>query len=372
MKLSCNRESLLESFQIAESITPRKTSKPILKNVKIDAAEKKITLTATNIEMTMIKTLEVGSVGEDGTILVSGRDLTNILRECDSEDIFIAEKDNTVVVKADDANFTIQSNIAEDFFSIEDIKTDFEISVSRSRLERMINQTIFTSGRETMAYTFEGILFNVSENSLEIVGTDGKRIAISSETCRGGKTAEGKDTRFLVPLSSLRILLNITGVSSDENVTLRFSENYIIFVDSSTELRSQLIEGRFPEYRNYIPDSYGVTSIFSREKLVSGLRKADIMTSQETHLVTFSFSGEDNVCTLTAKCLDRGTSEVTVPMESYEGEDITVGFDARHLLDVLRVVEEEKITWKIKEDQGPGEITEKETYKYVFMPVKLR
>jgi len=372
MKLSCNRESLLESFQIAESITPRKTSKPILKNVKIEATGEKITIMATNIEMTMKKVFEVGSVGDEGAVLISGRDMTNILRESDSEEIFIEDKDNSVMIKAGDAQFTIQSNIAEEFFNIEEIKTDYEITVSKQRLERMINQTIFTSGKETMAYTFEGILFNIFDSTLEVVGTDGKRIAIASEQKikSGGKG--DKERKYLVPMQALRIILNILSISSDEDISIGFSNNFVIFKDSTTELRTQLIEGRFPEYKNYIPESYKINSVFNKADLVSGLRKADIMTSQETHLITFSFSKDAGICTMSSRCLDRGTSEVNVSMELYEGEDIKVGFDGRHLLDVLRVVETEKITWKIKEEQGPGEITEGDVYRYVFMPVKLR
>lgn len=372
MKLSCNRENLLESFQIAESITPRKTSKPILKNVKMEAEGERITITATNMEMTMRKVFEVGSVGDEGAVLISGRDMTNILRESDSEEIFVEDKENSVMIQAGDANFTIQSNIAEEFFNIDEITTDFEIQIAKQRLERMINQTVFTSGKETMAYTFEGILFNVFKSNLEIVGTDGKRIAIASEQkIKTGKKEE-KEHKYLVPLQALRIIQNILSISGDENIMIGFSDNYIIFKDSTTELRTQLIEGRFPEYRNYIPESYKINSVFKKTDLVSGLRKADIMTSQETHLITFSFSKDNGICTMSSRCLDRGTSEVTVAMESYEGEDIKVGFDGRHLLDVLRVVETEKITWRIKEEQGPGEITEGDVYKYVFMPVKLR
>jgi DNA polymerase-3 subunit beta len=372
MKISCEREKLLESFQIAESITPRKTSKPILKNVKIEAFDKNIQITATNIEMTMKKTLEVGSVGEEGAVLVSGKDVTDILRETDSQDIFIAEEDNSVIIKAGDANFTIQSNIAEEFFSVEDIKTEFEVTVNNKRLEEMINQTIFTTGKETMAYTFEGILFNVSKNLLEIVGTDGKRIAIASEQFSKKSKKEVPEKKFLVPIPTLRTLINILNISEDEEAVIQFSDNYIVFKDSTTELKSQLLEGRFPEYNKYIPEDYKIVSKFKKGELNSGIRKADIMTSQETHLITFNFNKDGLCLQMTSKCIDRGTSEVTIPMESYEGEDITVGFDGRHLLDVIRVVNEENVTWKIKEDQGPGEIIEGEKYKYVFMPVKLR
>jgi DNA polymerase-3 subunit beta len=372
MKISCESEKLLESFQIAESITPRKTSKPILKNVKLEAIDKNVRITATNIEMTMKKTLEVGSVGEEGAVLVSGKDMADILRETDSEDIFIAEKDNSVTIKAGDANFTIQSNIAEEFFSVEDVKTDFEVKINKERLEEMINQTIFTTGKETMAYTFEGILFNVMENTLEVVGTDGKRIAIASSSFTGKGKVKIDEKKFLVPIPTLRTLVNILAISKDEEMNIEFSDNCIIFKDNTTELRSQLIEGRFPEYKKYIPDEYQIISIFNKSELNSGIRKADIMTSQETHLITFSFNKESLNLQMTSRCIDRGTSEVTIPMESYEGEDITVGFDGRHILDVIRVVNNEKVTWKIKEDQGPGEIIEGETYKYVFMPVKLR
>ena len=86
MKLSCDREKLLETFQIAQNITPKKTSKPILKNVKMDAFDKDLRITATNIELTMKRTIEAGAVGKEGSILVSGRDMTDILRETDSDE----------------------------------------------------------------------------------------------------------------------------------------------------------------------------------------------------------------------------------------------------------------------------------------------
>jgi DNA polymerase-3 subunit beta len=220
-----------------------------------------------------------------------------------------------------------------------------------------------------MAYTFEGILFNIDENGVELVGTDGKRIAIAAEKV---KSKKAKENRSLVPIATLRTLLNIIAISPDDTVKIKVSANHIIFEDSTSQLISQLIEGRFPEYRNYIPADYQLKAVFSKETLSSGIRKADIMTSQETHLVRFGFSKDQMLLNMTSRCLDRGTSEVSIPMEKYEGDDITVGFNGRHILDVLRVLNEEKVTWHLKEDQGPGEINEGDTFKYVFMPVKLK
>jgi len=370
MKVSCNRESLLSCFQIAESITPRKTSKPILKNVKLEARGENVIVTATNIEMTMRKTVEAGSVGEEGTVLISGRDMAQILRECDAQEIFIDETEGGVMVNAGDARFTIQSSISEDFFSVEHVDADFSITAPREETERAVNRTIFTTGTETLSYTFSGVLFNVLDDRIEVVGTDGKRIAIAAVSYTG--KVPSVPHKALVSVQALRILLSILAGSGDENVEISFAKNSIVFRDSTTELRSQLLEGRFPEYAEYIPREYEITAGFDRQQLASGIRKADIMTSQETHLVVFSFDKESMVVTLTARCLDRGTSEVTVPMVSYEGEDIKVGFDGRHLLDVLRVLDTETVTWKIKVDDGPGQIDDADAYRYVFMPVKIR
>lgn len=369
MKLSCDREKLLETFQIAESITPRKTSKPILKNIKLDAFESKSRVTATNIELTMIRTIDVGSVGEEGSVLVSGKDMADILREANAGDVFITVEENSVVVKSAEDTFTIQSNIAEEFFSVEDIKPAFEIKLDKNRLSQMIHQTIFTAGKETMAYTFEGILFNVEKDRIELVGTDGKRIAIASAECNNDAENEN---RSLVPISTLRILQNLIGVSTDEQITIKFSSNHIVFQDSTTELISQLIEGRFPEYRNYIPSEYNIISTFQKDDLSAGIRKADIMTSQETHLIRFKFGKPGQMLNLTSRCLDRGASEINVPMDTFEGEGITVGYNGRHILDVLKVLRDDTVTWKIKEEQGPGEIAEGNDFKYVFMPVKLK
>ncbi len=371
MKLSCDREKLLETFQIAQNITPKKTSKPILKNVKMDAFEKNLKVTATNIELTMKRTLEAGAVGKEGSILVSGRDMTDILRETDSDEIFMTVQDNSVLIKTGEAQFTIQSNIAEEFFNTADIKTDFEINVPTARLAEMINQTIFTAGKETMAYTFEGIMFNIEKDVLEIVGTDGKRIAIASEKVDNKK---GKEHKALVPIQTLRTLLNIISTSSDETMKIKVGGNHIIFQDGSTELISQLIEGRFPEYRNYIPDTYKYEGTFGKDSLISGIRKADIMTSMETHLIKFNFNKKDMVLNMTSRCLDKGASEVNIPIEKLETESdegLVIGFNGRHILDVLKVVDEDRITWKIKEEQGPGEISKGDKFRYVFMPVKL-
>lgn len=369
MKFTCNREKLLETIQIAESITPKKTSKPILKNVKLDAFDNKIRITATNIELTMKKTLDVGSVGEEGSILVLGKDIAEILRTTKAEEIFISVEDNTVILKAGRNTHTFQTNITEDFFSIEDIKTDFEIEINKDRLALMINQTIFTAGKETMAYTFEGVLFNIEKSNLELVGTDGKRIAIASGE---SSNKSNKEQRSLVPVLTLRSLANILNISTDDTITIGISDNHIVFKDSTTELISRLIEGRFPEYRNYLPKEFGVTAVFNKEKLIEGIKEAGIFASQETHLITFLFQKDDMVMTMKSRSLDRGESNISVSMEKYEGDDLTIGFNGWHIIDVLRVIEEESVALKIKDDQGPGEVEEKGNFRYVFMPVKIK
>ncbi|MFH1707696.1 MAG: DNA polymerase III subunit beta [Planctomycetota bacterium] len=369
MKLTCDRQKLLETFLIAESITPRKTSKPILKNIKLDALKNQVRIMATNMELTMKRTIEVGSVGKEGTVLVAGKDMVDILRETDSEDVFISVADNNVTIKAGEDTFTIPANIAEDFFSVEDIKPDFEVTITRVRLLEMIEQTLFTTGKETMAYTFEGILVNVEPKNMEIVGTDGKRIAIASSVCTN---PSGREKKALVPIPTLRTLQHSLGISGDESITIKLCPNHIMFEDSRTQLVSQLIEGRFPEYRNYIPADYGISGSFRKAELEKGIRKADIMTSQETHLVKFGFSRETKSLTMTSRCLDRGTSEIRIPLLGYDGESVAVGYNGRHILDVLKVLREDKVTWRIKDDQGPGEIAEAGNFKYIFMPVKLR
>ena len=107
-----------------------------------------------------------------------------------------------------------------------------------------------------MAYTFEGILFSVMEDTLEVVGTDGKRIAIASSSFTGKGKEKIDEKKFLVPIPTLRTLVNILAISEDEEMNIAFSDNCIIFKDSSTELRSQLIEGRFPEYKKYSVAQY--------------------------------------------------------------------------------------------------------------------
>jgi len=243
-------------------------------------------------------------------------------------------------------------------------------------LADLITKTLFATARVNSRYAINGVLLVAEKKKLQMVATDGRRLALAK-----GPTLSGPDapTKCIVPTKALNQVNKLIG-DPDEPVRIAITDNQTIFAFGHPEeapravLASKLVEGAFPPFEDVIPRDQDKKAVFDTAKLISAFRRAAILTNEDTRGVRMRFGPENKVETLTlvSRAPEMGDAEITVPLESFDGESVEIGFNPQFVIDALKVIDDAKVTIELKAPNKPGLIRTGLDFTYVIMPVNLQ
>jgi DNA polymerase-3 subunit beta len=247
-------------------------------------------------------------------------------------------------------------------------------------LEAIITRTVFATARENSRYAINGVLLKRDGKRLEMVATDGRRLAL----CRTQLAAGEKDAKAvscIIPTKALSMLQKIVK-SPDETVQIAITDNQIFFSvlgagekDGSAgraTLSSNLVEGSFPPYEDVVPKDHDKRIVFDRDVLSSAVRRAALLTNEESRGVRMAFKGKNKQLELSSRAPEMGEAQITVDLSKYEGDDIEIGFNPLFLTDALKVVSETEVIFELKAPNKPGVVKAGTDFVYVVMPVNLQ
>mgnify|MGYP000467279608 CR=1 FL=1 len=224
-------------------------------------------------------------------------------------------------------------------------------------------------------YSINGVLFKRDGKRLEMVATDGRRLAIARTNLAGGEK-DAKPVSCIVPVKALNVLQRMVH-DNEENVQIGITENQILFSFGTAAspgrvvLTSNLIEGTFPPYEDAIPKDFDKKVTFDRDVLLSAVRRAALLTNEESKGVKMTFHGRTKKVEVASRAPEMGESTITVDLTSYEGDPIDIGFNPNFLLDALKVLPESDVVMELKASSKPGVIRSGTEFTYVVMPVGL-
>ena len=373
MKVTCDRGALVDALGLMGGVVVARTPKPVLKCVKLTALDGTsgtpgVTVEATDGELSMRLHSERAEIDTPGECLLPADKLTSIVRESIDASITLSTDGDTARVRGSDSNFTIFGHPASEFTGrIADVdQWDFQIRAGE--LHRLIAQTLFATARENSRYAINGVLFERTGDKLIVVATDGHRLAVANGTCdASGGDEDG--TTAIIPAKALNLLLRLFN-DGEERVKVKTRDNQIIFQTDEATLASNLVEGNFPPYADVIPKDSDKKATLPTDTFISAIRRAALLTNEESKGVRMAFSGEG--LKLSSRAPEMGEAEVAVDLPAYEGEPIEIGFNPAYLLDALKVVDDEQVTLDLKAGNKPGVMRTGPNFLYVVMPVNLQ
>jgi DNA polymerase-3 subunit beta len=215
-----------------------------------------------------------------------------------------------------------------------------------------------------MRYALNGVLFFLSGDKLQMVGTDGRRLAHAMATV---ENPEGAEVKAIVPTKGINQMARI--ISGDEVIDLSMKDNQLAARTGSAVVVSRLVEGTFPNFEEVIPVNCERRAVFNREELVSAVRKARLLTNKESQSVRFVF--EEGRLTLTARAAEVGEANVSLDM-TYEGEPAAVAFNPGYVLEGLSVMEGETVAFEFRSPTSPAKFTNGGEFTYVVMPIDIQ
>lgn len=368
MKVICDRAALLEALGLVGGVIVARTPKPQLTCVHLaaDNASGGLTLAATDLEVAVKVTTPQVEIQEEGESLIPADKLSQIVRESVDPTIAISVEQDTAVITGRDSKFKVFGYAAGEFPEIPNFSGEADFEVSAGELNKMINQTAFASARETSRYAINGVLMEREGNKLAIVATDSRRLAVARGACKS--TQEGVHSA-IVPTKALNLLHRVLD-EPDQIVRVKVADNQIIFATESAMVSSRLVEGNFPPYKDVVPKDNDKKAKLSTDQLSSAVRRAALLTNEESKGVRFAFSPGN--LTLSSRAPEMGEAEVQVDVPHYEGDPIEIGFNPQFLLDALKVVEADEVQLDFKAPNKPGVLRTGNDYMYVIMPVNLR
>jgi DNA polymerase III subunit beta len=392
MKVICDRGALLDAVNLISGVVAQRTPRPQLQCVKITARKSgkagEMTLSATDAEISLrLQTSQV-DVQEPGEALIPADKLRAIVQAEEGEATLTLESEQDAChIRGEDARFKVFGYPASEFPPIPDFErvlsgkdgqTKATFTHTAGQFSNMISRTLFATARENSRYAINGVLMRRDGKKLEMVATDGRRLALCRQSIGGGGDKDAAAVSCIIPTKALALLQKLID-DPEATVQVAITENQVLFRLGSTEeggkgavLTSNLVEGTFPPYEEVIPKDQDKKIVFDRDVLTSAVRRAALLTNEESRGVRMKFSGGDKQVEFSSRAPEMGEAEINVDVSSYEGGDIEIGFNPGFITDALKVIQDPEVIMELKAANKPGLIRSGSDFMYVVMPVNLQ
>lgn len=371
MEMSIQAAELARALYRVQGIADRKSTMPILAHVLLDAsAEQGLTVSATDLDVGLSGNYSA-QVSESGSVAVHARQIYEIIKSLPAELIQFRKQDNNwVEIKSGASRFRLVGMAADEFPSLPTHTQGKTFKVPASDLALMIDRTLFCVSTDDNRHNLSGIFCESPEpNLLRMVSTDGHRLAMS-ERKFDGEVAIGQGV--IVPRKGFQELKRVLSDSTEtiDDVELGFTGNSGVLKAGNVTLSIRLVEGQFPDYSQVIPKHSSRNARINRPAFAEALRRVSLLSQSRAYGVKLTFS--TGKLDLLAEDPDFGEAQETLDVD-YDAEPLNIGFNARYILDVLSLTQEDGIQFELSDDLSPGVIRPVENggFLAVVMPMRI-
>lgn len=370
MKVICDRAALLDAVNNVGSVVAARTPSPVLQCVKLSAGEGMLTLAATDLEVGLRLGVEQVDVADDGEALIPADKLNQIVRNSSDSTLTVESEDHTVHIRGSDSHFVIYGYDPKEAPAVREFDEEaVDCELEAGALHLLIHRTLFAAAAEHSRYAINGILFDREEKQLRLVATDGRRLAVARGQCISGS---GKNS-CIIPTKALGLIGKLLR-DPESSVHIVIEENQVLLRvgqgAAAAVLSSTLVEGTFPPFEDVVPKDQDKRVTFNVEVLASAIRRAALLTNEESKGVRMSFAPDK--LTLTSRAPEMGEAEIQVQLEKYDGEPLEIGFNPGFVTDALKVIDGGDVIFELKAANKPGVLRTGNEFTYVVMPVNLQ
>jgi DNA polymerase III subunit beta len=366
MKVTCEREKLLHAFQMASSVAPSRSPKPILQNIKLHTTPERATMLATDLEVGIRIEVPGVQVEVPGSVLLPIGRFGMILRESSDEKLHLETDGARTRVRGERSEFHLPTENPDEFPEVAAFSEEKYHKLPARFFRELVRRTIFATDNESSRYALGGVLIEISAENLIGVGTDGRRLAKQEGPAKAVGAHESRD-RTIVPTRSMQLLERALADNEGE-IDVAARENDLMVRGERCTIYTRLVEGRFPKWRDVFPKMDQMTRIeMSVGPFHSAVRQAGIVTDENHRGVDFTFG--DGRLVLLARSAEAGESRVEMPV-AYEGAEIGVMLDPRYVSDFLKVLDPDTtITLSLRDAESAVVASTADGYSYVIMPL---
>ncbi len=372
MEFTVSRSDLVRELGLSQGVVEKKTTIPILSNVLIEAHGDRIILTATDLELG-IRCSCPAKVKKEGAGTVPAKkllDYTRLLPEGDLNLKFL--ENHWASITCGRSRTKIAGMSRESFPELPQMPESIsEISVGL--LAAMISRTAFAISMEESRFTLNGALLILSDGGMTMVATDGHRLAYveSATGASGGSTA---GFRALIPKKAMGEIVKLAEQSGpDAKLIFAGDDNHLFFQFGERLLITRKLTGNFPDYERVLPKDNTNIAKLKKEEIRAAIERVSQFADERSRAIRIQF-GQGEVKVFSSS-VETGESEESVTSE-YTGPELEIGFNAQYLLDFLRAIQQDDVSFALKDQKSAGELRPgseetKDHYRYVVMPMRI-
>jgi len=374
MELTVAKADLQKELQLCQGVVEKRSTIPILSNVLLKAADGKLQIAATDLDVTILSSCDA-NVTTPGGVTIEARRLFDIVRSLPDDDVHITmQENNSLLVESGTAKFRLLGLPAEDYPTLPTVDVTEAYTISLDELKTMVGKVRFAITHEETRFQLNGALLKIQPSKMEMVATDGHRMALINFPKGGnGKVKKGSDLTILIPRKALDEILRLEG-TDEGTVGFGVSENQLYFEAGARRLMARLIDVNFPNYMEVISRDNDRKVIVDRERLLSTIRRISLVANERTRAVRFDFA--PGKLTVSSTNPELGDARETVPID-YAGNPFFVGLNAAYVTDFLSAVDTPQVSLDLKDENSqcigrPSTNAEELSYDYLYVVMPMR
>jgi len=374
MEFTVSKNDLVRELGLSQGVVEKKTTIPILSNVLIEARGDRIILTATDLELGICCSCPA-KVKKEGAGTLPARKLLDYTRLLPDADLNLKFLENHWASITCGRSRTKMAGMSRESFPELPKMPDAILEIPVKLLSSMIVRTGFAISMEESRFTLNGALLLLGADAITMVATDGHRLAyVESGMNGGGSDKPVKSFRALVPKKAMGEIVKLAEESGpDAKVAFAGDENHLFFQFGERLLITRKLTGNFPDYERVLPKDNTNIAKLRKDEIRSAIERVSQFADERSRAIRVQFAtGEIKVF---SSSVETGESEESVPTE-YAGPELEIGFNAQYLLDFLRAIATDEVSFALKDQKSAGEMRPaseepKDHYRYVVMPMRI-
>ena len=354
MKLKIAKSELQRGLARIQSIVEKRNSMPILANALLTAADGKLEIAATDLEVG-IRGSQKAEIIEPGGLTVSAKKFFEIVRELPDDTVHLESTPNSYLeIQCARAKFTLAGTASEEYPTLPVFSPEKTVPVQAAVLSSMIERTMYAASSDETRYNLNGVYLEVLEDTgkIRMAATDGHRLALVDRNLTSD--VDGLAGGVIIPRKGLAELKRLLDEDDADEIELAFEGNNGLARKGAVTLVMRLIEGEFPNYRQVIPSEHKISLTLPVEAISQAVRRVALLSSERSRAVKFELS--DSQLTISSSNPDLGDASEELDIE-YSGEPLSIGFNAKYLQDALNASRSKEIQLSFVDDLSPARVT---------------
>jgi DNA polymerase-3 subunit beta len=372
MNFTIEKETFLKGLGRIQGIVEKRNTIPVLANVLLEGDDGELHITATDLEVGMRASYSA-NVTKPGKITVSAKKLHEIIKELPDREVTFSAKENCwIEVKCGKAHFNIVGLAADEFPSFPQSSLNGGITLSSALCKEIIEKTFFAMSQDESKYNLNGIYLRAfddkDETKLRLVATDGHRLSQIEKTIKGTVPEELRKGVILPRKGVLE--LKRLAEEGEVDLTISFHDNNAVVRKGQTVVVMRLVDGEFPDYERVIPKANDQEALIAVDPFLHALRRMLILSSEKSRGVKMQI--KPGLLEVSSSNPEFGDAREELDLE-YQGPEMTIGFNARYLLDILQVQDDLRVRMIFKDQLSPGLLRPEKANDFlaVVMPMRL-